>query len=164
MNIYRRLQQKFWSYLYPIFPQLEHHLVFLHEKKRQKYHIGWLAPHHNLAGLKKHLSSKWGFGNHFVAWEDTNQVLSWRKLTTFKEQYHIRVYSDGEIRGHFEYTPEAAPIRHFFSKGRAKTRDFLGFLDTFVTTKPYHSVVHKDTTVKTEDSEIIFNAEQKQGL
>jgi hypothetical protein len=30
----------------------------------------------------------------------------------FRHQYHIRVFEDGEIRGHFEYTPECYPILH----------------------------------------------------
>jgi hypothetical protein len=117
-----------------------------------------LAPHHTLAALKKHLYSQWGFGNHFVAWEDSSQVLSWRKLTNFKEQYHIRLYSDGEIRGHFEYTPEAAPIRHFLERGeKAKTRDFLKFLGPYVTTKKHVSVVHPDSSVPSMDSEITYD-------
>lgn len=156
MGILQRIKQRIWFLLYPIFPQIEHMFLFLHEKKRQKYHIGWLAPHHTLAGLKKHLAKKWGFGNHFVAWEDSSQVLSWRKLTSFNEQYHIRLYSNGEIRGHYEYTPEAAPVRHFLEMGeRAKTKDFLNFLGTFVTTKRHTSKVKPDTTV-TQDSEVTF--------
>lgn len=162
MNIFQRLTQKVWYMLYPVFPQIEQLFLFLHENKRQKFHIGWLAPHHTLAGLKKHLLSQWGFGNHFVAWEDPSQVLSWRKLASFKEQYHIRVYSNGEIRGHFEYTPEAAPFKHLLEKGeRAKTKDFLKFLGHFVTTKKHVSVVLPDTTVPNVDSEIIFDDQQK---
>jgi hypothetical protein len=159
-NPKQKILQKIWGWLYPIFPHIEHSFLFFHNKKRQKYHVGWLAPHCTLVDLKKHLSSEWGFGNHFVAWEDSSQVLSWRKLTSFEEQYHIRVYSDGEIRGHYEYTPEAAPIRHFLEIGeQAKTRDFLKFLGYCVTTKKYVSHVLPDTTVASVDSEIIFTVE-----
>jgi len=158
MNLAQKFIQRVWYLFYPIFPQIERSFLFLHEKKRQKYHIGWLSPHHTLQGLKKHLSVKWGFGNHFVAWEDSSQVLSWRKLTSFKEQYHIRVYFDGEIRGHFEYTPEAAPIRHFLGRGeKAKTRDFLKFLGAFVTIRKHVSVVHPDTTLPDVESEITYD-------
>ncbi len=154
----QRMKQKLWRALYPIFPQLEHKFLFLHEHERQKFHIGWLPPHHTLAGLKKHLSSKWGFGNHFVAWEDSNQVLSWRKLASFQEQYHIRVYKDGEIRGHYEYTPEAAPISHFAEHGeRPRTKDFIKFLGSYVTTQRYISDLHVDTTVPNTESEITFD-------
>lgn len=158
MHILQKLKQYIWYVIYPIFPHIEHRFLFLHQKNRQKFHIGWLAPHHTLAALKKHLATQWNFGNHFVAWEDSSQVLSWRKLSSFKEQYHIRVYSDGEIRGHFEYTPEAAPVYHFMERGeKAKTRDFLKFLGTFVTTKKYTSHVLPDTTVPSRDSEITFD-------
>ena len=156
MNFFQRLKQKIWRLFYPIFPQIEHRLLFLHEKKRQKYRVGWLAPHHTVAGMKKHLAKEWGFGNHFVAWEDSDQILSWRKLTSFNEQYHLRLYSDGEIRGHYEYTPEAAPIRHLMSTmQKAKTHDFLNFLGTFVTTKKHLSKVKPDMTVN-QDSEVTF--------
>jgi len=157
MNIYRRAQQRLWALLYPIFPRIEHKLVYFHTRARQPFEVGWLAPGHSLADMKKHLAEKWGFGNHFVAWEDSSQVLSWRKLTSFKEQYHLRVYSDGEIRGHYEYTPEAAPIRHFFGKGEARTRDLLNFLGEYVTTEKHVSVVVPDTSVASQDSEITFS-------
>ena len=32
-----------------------------------------------------------------MAWTDKDQVLSWRKLVNFQEQYHLRVFKDGEI-------------------------------------------------------------------
>ena len=54
-----------------------------HEKGRQRYHIGYLALGKTLEELKQHLNSKWGFGNHFIAWPDDGQVLSWRKLADF---------------------------------------------------------------------------------
>lgn len=162
MNGLQKLQQKVWRSLYPFFPWIEHHLLSFHESKRQRYHIGYLAPGHTLAGLKKHLSEKWGFGNHFVAWEDKGQVLSWRKLASFNEQYHLRVFSDGEICGHYELTPEASPIRHFLEKGEtSKTHDFLKFLGEFVTTKKYISHVEPDTSYPTPDSEITFEETAK---
>lgn len=158
MSFFQKLKQKIWYAIYPVFPKLERAFLFLHEKKRQQYHIGWLAPHHNLAGLKSHLARVWGFGNHFVAWEDKDQVLSWRKLDSFNDQYHLRVYSDGEIRGHYELTPEASPIDHFMSVDmHAKTRDFLRFLGPYVTTRKNISNVHPDTTIPSRDSEVTFS-------
>ncbi len=138
MTFFQKLKQKVWYSLYPVWPRIEHSLLFLHGNKRQKFKVGWLAPNHTLQGLKKHLSSQWGFGNHFVAWEDSSQVLSWRKLENFREQYHLRVYADGEIRGHFEYTPEAAPVAHLMKSHQVPaTKDFLKFLGPFVTTKKH---------------------------
>ncbi len=157
MTKFQWLKQKLWNILYPIWPQLEHRLLFLHRNKRQKYHIGWLAPHHTLSQLKKHLASKWDFGNHFVAWEDSSQVLSWRKLNSFQQQYHLRVFNNGEIRGHFEYTPEAAPISHLLKTDqKARTKDFIKFLGPFLSKKKHISklVIRKNPTKK--ESEITF--------
>lgn len=146
---------------------MEHLFLPFHEKRRQPYHIGWLAPNKSLADLKRHLSSKWGFGNHFVAWEDTDQILSWRKLDSFDEQYHIRVFNDGEIRGHFEFTPESAPLKHFFAyhyEFMPKRHDFLHYLDGYIVFQKYPRKVFPDKTVKDGDSaEIVFEDAQKAG-
>jgi hypothetical protein len=137
--------------------KLEHAVLPFHERKRQPYHIGWLHPKKSLADLKRHLSSKWGFGNHFVAWEDTDQVLTWRKLASFDEQYHLRVFNDGEIRGHYEYTPESAPVKHFFSENlNPKHYDFLHFLEGYVVFQKYPRKLFADTTVPDASSEIVF--------
>jgi hypothetical protein len=133
MSPLKKLQQTFWRLIYPIFPYVEHFFLFTHQRRRQRFHIGWLAPGKTLEQMKHHLELHYGFGNHFVAWEDEDQVLSWRKLVSFDYQYHLRVFSDGEIRGHYERTPEAAPIKHFAEDGEtAKNEDFLRFLGPFV--------------------------------
>ncbi len=138
----QKVKQVIWRFLYPIWPQLEHWFLFLHGNKRQRFHVGWLAPNRSVSELKNHLAKKWGFGNHFVAWEDQSQVLSLRKLTSFNEQYHLCLFSDGEIRGHYEFTPEAAPIRHLMKVDqKAKTKDFLNFLGSYVTTKKHISKI-----------------------
>ena len=89
MTQFEKIQQKIWRVIYKIFPFLEKTFLVFHKKDRQRFHLGWLHPEKSLADLKKHLAEKWGFGNHFIAWEDTDQVLSWRKLTSFKEQFHL---------------------------------------------------------------------------
>lgn len=143
-----RLRQSLWSFvIYPVFPWFERSFNFLHEKHRQPFHLGWIAPGRTIEDLKEHLSTEWGFGNHFVGWTDSGQVLSWRKLTSFREQYHIRVFEDGEIRGHYELTPEAAPIRHFRSVGQsARTENFMSFLGPLITTTENISVIKPQTT------------------
>lgn len=157
MTPLQKFQQRIWRALYPVFPWMEHHMLFFHAKERQRFHVGWLRSDKSLADLKRHLAQKWGFGNHFVAWEDTDQVLSWRKLISFSEQYHLRVYSDGEIRGHYELTPEGAPIRHFVESGeQPKLDDFKKFLDGFMTDQKSVRHLEPDTTVPTPDSEITF--------
>lgn len=157
MSPLEKFKQSVWRIIYPVFPKLEKTFLRFHEKERQRYHIGWLAPEKTLADLKIHLSKNWGFGNHFVAWEDSDQVLSWRKLASFREQYHLRVYRDGEIRGHYELTPEGAPLAHFEEKGETdKREDFLKFLDGFIVSTQYPREVAPDTTVPVPDSEVTY--------
>ncbi|HYD91475.1 MAG TPA: hypothetical protein VEA37_08315, partial [Flavobacterium sp.] len=126
-----------------------------HKKGRQNYHVGWLAKGKTLEELKQHLHDKWGFGNHFIAWVDEDQVLSWRKLMDFKDQYHLRVYKDGEIRGHYEFTPEAHPIEHFEEKGEREAKeDFLKFLGEFASEEKYVSCLEMDPHAFDPKSEI----------
>ena len=159
MNFWDKTKQKTWRGIYRFFTfmqkeLLKTHLIW-HEDKRQKYHIGWLAPGKTLEGLKKHLHEKWGFGNHFVAWTDTDQVLSWRKLIDFSDQYHLRVFKDGEIRGHFELTPEAHPLDHFKERGESEHKaEFLKFLGGYVVEKKHISHLKMDPNAYNPDSEI----------
>jgi len=162
MTFFDKIKQKIWHFIYSFFPHVQKFLlkggIIHHESKRQKYHIGWLTPGKTLEELKLHLHSKWGFGNHFVAWTDSGQVLSWRKLVDFQDQYHLRVFSDGEIRGHFEYTPEAHPIEHFIEKGEInKRREFLKFLGDFVVRDKYISHLTMDPDAYNPDSEIVID-------
>jgi hypothetical protein len=159
MTFFDRVKQRFWDMVYPFFRTLQRTSLKLHLVKqghnRQKFLVGWLAPGKTLEGLKIHLHDSWGFGNHFVAWTDDDQVLSWRKLTDFQDQYHLRVYSDGEIRGHYEFTPEAHPIEHFKEIGEVeKKEDFLKFLGEFVTEKKHISHLLMDPDAYDPKSEI----------
>lgn len=163
MNFWDKIKQKIWRGIYKIFPSIQKALlkskIIWHQKDRQQYHIGWLTPNRTLEELKKHLHEKWGFGNHFVAWTDEGQVLSWRKLVDFADQYHLRVFEDGEIRGHFEYTPEAHPIDHFKERGEVeKKEDFLKFLGEFVSDNKTEGVhLAPDPDAYNPDSEITLS-------
>ena len=159
MTFIDKIKQKIWRFIYKFFPAWQENLlrwgVIWHEKSRQRYHIGWLAPGRSLEELKKYLSEKYGFGNHFIAWIDDGQVLGWRKLPNFREQYHLRVFNDGEIRGHFEFTPEAHPIKHFKEIGEKECRDdFLKFLGDFVIQEKHISLLEADPDSFDYDSQI----------
>jgi len=131
--------------------------VVHHDGARQRYHIGWLAPGKTLEELKEHLHSTWGFGNHFIAWTDKEQVLSWRKFADFQDQYHLRVFADGEIRGHFEFTPEAHPLEHMEERGEREAKeDFLRFLGDFVVQEKYVSHLTFDPEAYNPESELVL--------
>ena len=164
MTFFDRIKQKMWDFIYTFFLPVRKFLlskgIIWHRKGRQKYHIGWLAPGKTLEELKLHLHTKWGFGNHFIAWIDESQVLSWRKLTDFEDQYHLRIYKDGEICGHFEFTPEAHPLEHMEEKGEMnKKEDFLKFLDGFVVQEKYISHLKIDPEAFDPKSEITIENE-----
>lgn len=162
LTFWQRVKNKIWHFIYRFFPWLQTHLlkwhIIWHDKTRQKYHLGWLAPGKTLASLEKHLHEEYGFGNHFVAWSDEGQVLSWRKLVDFDHQYHLRVFCDGEIRGHYEYTPESKPIDHFTEVNeQPRLKDFHAFLGSFMV--PYKHISHLVPDVHTApESELTIDS------
>jgi|SRR3989344_409687 len=162
MTFFDKVKQKIWKFIYSFFLPLRQMLlkagIIWHKKGRQPYHLGWLAPGKTLEDLKKYLHDKWDFGNHFIAWIDEEQVLSWRKLTDFQDQYHLRVYKDGEICGHFELTPEAHPIEHIEGRGEVdKKEDFLKFLGEFIIQEKYISNLIMDPGALDPRSEITID-------
>jgi len=163
MSFMDKLKMKIWRVIYKHFLALQNFLlkykIIHHDVERQRYHIGWLAPGKNVEDLKLYLHTKWGFGNHFVAWKDSGQILSWRKLADFNDQYHLRVFEDGEIRGHFEYTPEGHPIDHLTEHGEKEAKeDFLKFLGDFVIQKKYVSNLVMDPNSFNPDSEVTIES------
>ena len=66
-------------------------------------------------GSKKKLEDyliKKGYEWSCFSWIDDDETLSMRKVVKSKYQYHIRLFSDGEIRGHYEYAPDRYPCKH----------------------------------------------------
>ncbi len=158
----QKFKRNIWRHIYPIFPWMQKHFLkwhlVWHEKGRQPYHIGWLAKGKTLEDLEKHLHENWGFGNHFVAWEDNGQVLSWRKLESFQKQWHLRIFSDGEIRGHYEWTPEDKPVEHFIEIGEEERHeDFKKFLGEYLSKEKYISNLKRDMKYAPESEITIDN-------
>ena len=92
-----------------VFPEMTH-------TGRQDFLIGTLHPEHSVRDFVSFLVEQ-GFGNHFVAWKDSYELVSLRRTDGFEHQYHIRVFKDGEVRCHYEFTPEYHPIRHLIRVG-----------------------------------------------
>ena len=80
-------------------------------KFRQNFLLGHLNANYNkdelIALLELH-----GFEPARIAWHDPGEVLSMRKIDKEIYQYHVRLFIDGEIRAHYEYSPESHPIDH----------------------------------------------------
>ncbi len=77
---------------------------------RQNYPHGFIAPHVSL--------------REFVE-KDDGEIISLRKVENFTHQYHIRIFADGEVRGHYEFTPECYPYAHIKEIGQEdRTQEF----------------------------------------
>lgn len=123
----------FWHVATPLHPYLRDITAklglldfeqFLDTKGRQRFLIGTIHPDHSIDTLISHLTSE-GYGDNVVAWKDNGEVASLRLPDGFRYQYHIRVFNDGEIRGHYEYTPEAHPLKHYYEVDMEERRDYF---------------------------------------
>ena len=99
---------------------------------RQDFLIGTMRPERSVREFVSFLISQ-GFGNQFVAWRDVDELVSLRQTVGFKHQYHLRIFKDGEVRGHYEFTPEYHPVLHLVRIGfEEKTAEFKTLLQKWV--------------------------------
>ncbi len=122
-----QLKYWFWKVYTPLHPVLRHTCYQLglnaslfvdsvDEKGRQNFLLGTLDPERPLRDFVDFLVSR-GFGNHFISWKEKGECVSLRKTDGFNYQYHIRIFSDGEVRCHYEFTPEYRPLQHLLEVG-----------------------------------------------
>lgn len=97
-------------------------------KERQQFLLGSLKKELSSSDAKQHLRTQ-GFFSNRIAFNDPGQTLSMRKLSLEdpRWQYHVRIFEDGEVRGHFERTPEDYPLRHLRSDGQIKKEEDFNF-------------------------------------
>jgi len=120
-----RLKYYLWYYYSPYHPTVRDSVIALNVIKnygRQPYILGTIAPHLTIEEFVSYLVEK-GYAYHRVAWEDDGEVVSLRHVKNFIYQYHIRVFQDREVRGHYEYTPECYPLLHLFDVGFEDRRE-----------------------------------------
>ncbi len=102
----------YWKIIYISYP----HFLRLLEKtrihnKRQDFLIGKLNSNYEIRELEIFLLDK-NYHQGILSWRDPGEILNLRKLEGALFQYHIRVFDDGEIRVHFEYSSESRPLHH----------------------------------------------------
>ncbi len=119
----RTLAQLLFLPLRPVFPAVQwlvQSLGFMCEAKtvegphrRQPYRIGSCDPKDTGAVVEAFRAA--GFRNECIALNEIGQIASMRRIDRARpdQQYHVRVFSDGEVRGHYELTPEDHPIGHW---------------------------------------------------
>lgn len=130
-----KIKYWFWWIYTPFHPHMRDLATFLgivkHEK-RQDFLLGTLDSSRSVRDFISFLISQ-GWGNHFVAWKDSGELVSLRRTVGFHYQYHLRVFQDGEIRCHYEYTPEYRPIQHLIETGFEKrSAEFLSLLRDWI--------------------------------
>ena len=134
-GLWNRVKYVFWKLITPGYLwglNLLLRLHILHHEGRQHFVLGALAPGRRMEDFIHYLHFN-GYYNHFIAWKDDGQLISLRKLENFEWQYHLRVFKDGEVRGHYEYTPEAHPRWHLKEVGMEERRGiFLNHLGDWV--------------------------------
>jgi hypothetical protein len=113
-SLFDQIKYYFWRVYTPFHPavrDLALALGIVKHSGRQECLIGKIAPNQSLEDLVSFLIEN-GFGNHFVAYVDDGEIIGLRRVENFANQYHLRIFGDGEIRGHYEHTPECHPILH----------------------------------------------------
>ena len=100
-----------WNIIYKLYPSILRILEKLKiHNSRQPYFITTIE-NIDIQKFERYLK-KVGFEKAILSWKDPGEVLSMRKIDNDKYQYHIRIFSNGEIRGHYEYSSESNPIKH----------------------------------------------------
>jgi hypothetical protein len=137
-----RVKYWVWRFYTPIHPLIRNLSTFLgitaatfvdlKDEGRQDYLIGILRSDRSVYKFVLYLVDH-GFNNHFVAWKDAGEIVSLRKTVGFRYQYHIRVFADGEVRCHYEYTPEYRPLQHLLEVGfEDRTPEFRTIIGDWV--------------------------------
>lgn len=134
-NLFDQLKYWFWRVYTPLHPyvrDISTYLGIVRHEGRQNFLLGTLNPARSVREFVSFLVTQ-GFGNHFIAWKDTDELISLRRTDGFKHQYHVRVFKDGEVRCHYEYAPEYRPIRHLFQFGfEDRTPEFKNIVKDWV--------------------------------
>jgi hypothetical protein len=130
-----KLKYLFWFLYTPIHPfgrDLFLKLGIVKHDIRQPFLIGRIDIDTSLENVVRALLLA-GYGNHFVAWRDNGEIVSLRYADNFEYQHHIRIFSDGEVRGHYEYTCECHPVWHTKEIGMEnRSADFLKIIGAYI--------------------------------
>jgi len=124
-DLTHRIKYYLWRVYSPYHSTVRDSVIALNLMKnrgRQPYLLGTVASGTSLEEFVSHLVKK-GYAYHRVAWEDDGEVVSLRYVENFIYQYHVRIFEDGEVRGHYEYTPECYPLAHLMDIGREDRRE-----------------------------------------
>lgn len=127
IKLLERVKAFLWKLFEPLFPTVRDTWVFLgfiKHDERQNFPLGWLRGGASVRDLRQQLT-KAGFSHDYLGWVDPDEVLNMRQAVDTIYQYHVRLYKDGEVRGHYELTPESHPFKHLHEKGMVDGASYL---------------------------------------
>ncbi len=113
MNKKKNVYSKAWHLIYAVNPPFRKmYQVARRLNKRGPYLLGKInSSKYTVEDFKKHLLSI-HFEKNRLSFKEPGELLSMRRVDGLKFQWHIRLFDDGEVRGHYEVSPEALPLRH----------------------------------------------------
>lgn len=120
-----RLKYLFWRMYSPAHPILRDAalaLGLIRHVGRNDFLIGHVSPGQTTHEFISDCVKK-GYKKHLIAWREEGELVSLRRVCGFQYQYHLRVFEDGEVRGHYEFTPECHPFLHLKGVGIEDRRD-----------------------------------------
>ncbi|HEC93769.1 MAG TPA: hypothetical protein ENI56_00105 [Candidatus Kaiserbacteria bacterium] len=122
-----RTKYIFWRAITPLYPYVRDIFTTLRiipHSGRQLFLLGYIATDISVENFIHELVKR-GYGNHFIALRDSDELVGLRITDGFKHQYHLRVFADGAVHGHYEYAPEAYPFFHLSEIGFEKRSDIF---------------------------------------
>ncbi|MDP3985881.1 MAG: hypothetical protein U1C53_01350 [Candidatus Veblenbacteria bacterium] len=122
-----RFKKFCWKIFEPFFPTVRDAWVALgliNHNLRQPYLYGALKAEFTHNDLRTYLKAA-GFTNDYLAWVDPDEILNMRKVVDVIYQYHVRLFVDGEVRGHHEFAAESHPFKHLHDIGLTDGSPYL---------------------------------------
>jgi hypothetical protein len=121
-----KIKKYIWKFNYAIYAHLRDFILFVglwKHSARQNFPIGFVKDGVKTDTIINILKTN-RFENSICSWIDDNEILSMRRLDD-KRQHHVRLFSDGELRGHYEFSPEGAPIKHLLGIGFQQSKQYF---------------------------------------
>jgi hypothetical protein len=115
----------FWRFVYRAYPPFLRLLERIHiHYHRQDFLIGKIIDKDKIPELVNYLKEK-NFEPAILAWKDPGEVIGLRKIDNKKYQYHLRIFEDLELRGHYEFSSESNPWGHVTSKVFEERKEYF---------------------------------------
>ncbi len=135
--VLRTVKKAAWKLTAPVWPVSRMLMgkgrIVWREKDKDRKHIGYLRSDKTFREFRAFMK-KQGFKKHYIAYKDVEELFSLRKIHNIKFQYHLRVYKNRRLTGHYEMAPETNPLKHLREVGlETKKEDFLNILGDWIT-------------------------------